>query len=846
MEYPYEKNSFPFVLDHKPGFLLGRLLYRLFRRVRFDEHMTERLRQMNREGTVVYAIKYRGKLDYLLYHYRFRIARIPYPKVSFDMNMATLLPIGQLLKVTRFYLTYFFKNKRFPSPFDTGFIETAVKEGTTCLISLLDPKGFSRHFIHEEEDYLQFLVETQKTMDTPIFIVPQLVLYKVKPEKETSGLMDIFFGYKDNSGFLRKVVLFFRHNRKAFIDFGTPLDLRAHMAENGNERSPAETAREIRGLLIERIDAQKRVILGPVMKSVQQSKETVLQDPDILEAIAEEAGGGKKKLKAVKKKAEGYFDEIAADYNQAYVQFGHMVLTWVWKRLFDGIDVLQSELGALREHARKGPLIYIPSHKSHVDYLALNYVLYNQHMHLPRIAAGKNLAFWPMGNYFRKSGAFFIRRTFKGARLYARVFSRYIKALLHEGHPLEFYIEGGRSRSGKLILPKIGFLSILIEAYNEGYCKDLVFVPASIVYDRIPEEKAYLKEMLGGAKEKESFRQMWKARKSLKRTYGKIYIRFGEPVSFREYSESTGSSPHQIHRQLALDLIRSINRVTLATPLALVSSAILTTHRKGFHLHQLAETTARIHGFLTDRSVPTAASLGDIEQACKDTLGLLTAWKAVTALEDIEGEETFYFVDDDKKPELEYYKNSIIHATITYGFVAVSLLSGARRPPEIDPLMDDYKFMKQLFRNEFIYSGPGDEKEEIDEILAYFTAEQLVEKDDESGRWRVTRLGYDHLPTWAGFAKTFLEAYWIAARTLSGQTKGGAVAKGDTIKRMHNMGMRYYRLGIIDHREAVSHLIFQGASTAVRDGVPLEKIEESSEALSALAQRLYELAHYPV
>jgi len=843
MDKSEENASFPFVLDHKPGFLLGSFLYRLFRRARFDEHMTEQLREMNRHGTVVYAIKYRGKLDYLLYHYRFRRARIPYPKVSFDMNMTMLLPMKQVFRVLRFYLSYIARNKRFPSPFETGFLERTIKSGTSCLISLVDSKGFTRRFIHEDKDYLQFLVEIQKTMHAPIFIVPQLILYQSTPERERPGLKDIFFGYKDKPGCMRKIVLFFRHNGKAFIDFGTPVDLKTYLAERGYGQTDAQIAGELRSLLIDRIDAQKRIILGPVMKSKQQLKETVLQDPKIMEAIREEAGGSGKKLKAVRKKAGGYFDEIAADYNQAYVQFGHMVLGHVWKRLFDGIDVMPSELGSVREYARRGPLIYIPSHKSHVDYLALNYILFEHHMHIPRIAAGRNLAFWPMGNYFRKAGAFFIRRSFSGARLYAQVFSRYIRALLREGHPIEFYIEGGRSRSGKLILPKIGFLSILIEAFNEGYCDDLVFVPASIVYDRIPEERAYLHEMDGGAKETESFKQMLKARHFLKRRFGKIYIRFGKPVSFKEYLESAGPDTHQLHRQLGLDLIRSINHVTLVTPLALVASAVLTTHRRGFHLPQLVETAASIHRFLTSRSVPTAATLSDVAQACKDTLALLLNWKVATALEDIEGEERFYFVDDDKKPELEYYKNSIIHATITYAFVAVSLLSSAREVLVTAALIDDYKFMKHLFRNEFIYAAEDDDADQVERILGYFTHEGLVEQDLESGQWRVTRLGYDILPTWAGFAKTFIEAYWIAARTLSGAARQGKPGPGDILKRMHNNGIKYYRLGIVENREAVSHLLFKNASTAVRDGKPVDNADETSEHLSTLARRLYDLVH---
>ncbi|GAI54342.1 unnamed protein product, partial [marine sediment metagenome] len=159
-------------------------------------------------------------------------------------------------------------------------------------------------------------------------------------------------------------------------------------------------------------------------------------------------------------------------------------LTWFWKKIFEGVDVDMTGLAKVREWARRGPLIYVPSHKSHIDYLVLNYVLYNYHMHTPRVTAGKNLAFWPMGQIFRKCGAFFIRRSFKREKLYSEVFQRYIKSLLEEGHPIEFFIEGGRSRNGKLMLPKTGFLSILLQAYHEGFCNDLIFVPASITYDR--------------------------------------------------------------------------------------------------------------------------------------------------------------------------------------------------------------------------------------------------------------------------------------------------------------------------------------------------------------------------
>ena len=141
--------------------------------------------------------------------------------------------------------------------------------------------------------------------------------------------------------------------------------------------------------------------------------------------------------------------------------------------------------------ALRGPVVYIPSHKSHVDYLILSYMLYHHDLPCPLIAAGKNLSFWPMGPLFRRGGAFFIRRSFRGAVLYSRVFAEYVHTILDEGYSVEQFIEGGRSRTGKLLMPKLGLLSILLNAQKNGACEDLIFVPVSIGYDRVLEEKSY-------------------------------------------------------------------------------------------------------------------------------------------------------------------------------------------------------------------------------------------------------------------------------------------------------------------------------------------------------------------
>ncbi len=833
------------ILDHKPGLFLSRILFSLFKRVSLDEPMKEDLKRMNREGTVVYAIKYRGRLDYLMYHYNFRMRRLPYPKLAFSQSISLLLPLRLLLRNTLHRLAYLLRHGEFPDPYRLGFYRDAVRNGTTSLIFLVDPKRFLRQFVHAEKDDLHLLLETQQEMDRPIFVVPQLVLYKKSPERDAPTLSQILFGYKEHPGVLRKTVLFFRHNRRAFIDFAEPVNLQEVLSEKPPSASLEDTAVELRERLVDRIDAQKRIILGPIMKSRQQFKEIVLRDQGVNKQIERMAKGEPKQIVQTRKKAGEHFDEIAANFNMAYIELFHLALTWFFRKLFDGIDVDMEGVARMREWARKGSLVYVPSHKSHIDYLVLNYVLYNYNMHIPRVAAGKNLAFWPMGHIFRKSGAFFIRRTFRGAKLYREVFNRYIKALIEEGHPLEFFLEGGRSRSGKLILPKIGFLTILLQAFQEGYAKDLIFVPASISYDRILEEKAFVNEMSGGEKSKENFRQIIQARHFLKKKYGKIYIRFGEPLSLKDYLESRPLDAAKAHKPLAFHLIRSINRVTLVTPLSLTASAILTAHRGGFHMDEVKETSMEYLAFLSKRGAPLAATLEAPEEAIEQTVTLLISWKVLRSLEVLEGEEHFYFVEDEQKVELEFYKNSVIHHFIHHSLVAVSLLQGREEIKPIAAVEDDYRFLRNLFKTEFIVETAKDDRARVCAVMDDFEEAGLVREAPSGEGYQITRLGHDRLPSWSRFAKTFLESYWIAVQALlqEGRRPG---KKADELKSMKLMGWKYHKLGVIDHFEAVSQLTFRTALDRLTTEMIREKQEHpepswEKEELREIGRRLYDM-----
>jgi glycerol-3-phosphate O-acyltransferase len=852
MDDSQEKIYYPYVLDYKPGFFLSWLLYQLFKKVHLNDDAKEGLRELHKKGTVVYAIKYRGKLDYLLYHYNFRRNRLPYPKIAFDLNVSALLPLTSLWKVIASMASYFVKHRRLPSPYESGFYKNAILGGTTSLIFLVDPKGFTKQFVHAEKDHLHLLLETQRGMDRPIYIVPQLILYKKTPERDYTSLANVFFGYKDNPGIVRKIVLFLRHYPRAFIDFGQPLDVKAYLEAQPSTRSLPDIASEIRDKLIESIDMQKRIILGPIMKSRQQHKELVLTDERVSQRIELMASNDEKRRKQLRKKAEKFFEEIAADYNMTYIQSFIKALSWFWKKIYEGLDINMDGLAEVRESARKGTLIYVPSHKSHIDYLILNYVLLGYHMHVPRIAAGANLAFWPMGHIFRNCGAFFIRRSFKGEKLYSDVFNRYIKALLEEGHPIEFFIEGGRSRNGKVTTPKTGFLSILLHAYRGGSCDDLIFVPVSIVYDRIMEGKSYLREIEGARKEKESFWQILRARRFLKRKYGKIYVRFAHPLSLKDYLAQKDPSVKNIHSSLALHIVNSINSVTLVTPLSLVATAILANHRRGFHLAELTETVDILLKFLKAYDVPLAATFAEQTNLVNETLSILIGLKIVDFLGDEQGEEeTFYYVDEDKKMELEYYKNSIIHFLNPHSLVAVSLLAGTEEVKDHEQIVSDYAFLKNLFKNEFFFDEKQDLQESVNTAIHYFLDSNFLTRSHESdGGYTITKLGFDKLPIWAALTKTFLESYWIAVKSISQQKNVMMKTEEDLLKKMDYLGKRFHKLGVIDHIGALSRLTFRNAVTFINQEIrDVQKSDEEDdplvlERLAELGQRIYDLSHY--
>ncbi len=744
----------------------------LFNKVKLQEEQIQGLDELKKTGVLVLVGKYYSRLDYLLFKKRFRDLRL----------------IEDLVDCHNFIGK--------PENYVKGQILENIKDHKAFYIALLDKKAFSKGYVEQAKGILEIFMELQRDIEIPIFMIPLVVIYRNTLEKENPSFWDIIFGYGDNPGIIRKALIFARYNKNCFLDIGKAVNLRELV---GNVPKLDVLADELKDSLIVSINNQKRVSLGPIVKSKEELKQKVLSDQRVLNVIKGLTKDNSKEAIKYRKEAEKYFEEIASDFSPFYAQLFIKFLNWMWNKLFSGIDVKNDQINKVKELARSTPIVYVPSHKSHVDYMVLNYVLYTNFLHSPRIAAGVNLAFWPVGHIFRKTGAF------RGARLYTSVFMSYIRMLLEEGYPMEIFIEGGRTRTGKLAIPKAGFLSILIQAYAEGACNNLAFIPVSIDYDKVMEDEGYVKELQGYEKEKESAKKLFRSTSLLKKKYGYIYIRFADPIFLKEFIESKNNiGLEEIGDHLALNIASSINKVSIVTPLSLISSAILSKHRKGFYIGDIQVSLMKYLEFMEHYKVEVSPVLKNPTKAIENTVSLLSQWKVLENIGDKRA--SFFIVPEWYMMHLEYYKNTMLYHILSHCFVGISVKTRESNF-KTEEVLEEFKFLKWLLSNEFIFDE-GDEREQVDDCLSYFVEKGYLK---EIGPGAFVAVNKEDLELFSVPITGLLEVYWVGVREAIRMLEEDGRVSRILPKNVSQLAKRYQRLRILSNPEGVSQLAINNA-----------------------------------
>ena len=480
-------------------------------------------------------------------------------------------------------------------------------------------------------------------------------------------------------------------------------------------------------------------------------------------------------------------------------------------------------LDRLKAMSQKGPLILLPSHKSHIDYLMLSYLMYRNNMPCPHIVAGKNLAFWPMGPIFRSAGAFFMRRTFKGAPLYASVFAAYVHKLLQEGFNIEVFIEGGRSRTGKLLSPKTGLLSILLDAYRNGACEDLILAPIFIGYDKVPEEKAYLHELEGGTKKPESLGQVIQARKVLKKRFGKIYIEFHDPLSLKDLLERNQLQLETMDkdamsafcRNIGHRAINAINRITIITPHALVAASVLNHTAAAYTFDDIAgvaDTYLKHLHFHGNKLADTLIMAP--EHALKQAFEAYVQRKFIEPLskkDDNEDDTARFRTNADKRPSLEYYKNNCVACFVPAAFTSLAIFQCDAFQFISTDLHISYRFLQDLFKYEFAYDIEQPPEFYVRKsIKAFIDDAVLMPHPTLPDTYNITSSGLRKLRLYAGFLKAYFEAYLVVLTQLSRQ-KSSEVGYKEQAKKFAAQGARMLKRSEINCPEALSRVTFKNA-----------------------------------
>ena len=406
------------------------ILKLLYSGISIDKYQTELLKKLYDKGMVVFASKYKNNFEFLFYYTRYRQLGLPYPDFGFEYRVLIWQPLFTLLRIILSLVDFFIYNLAFPSPYHSGYFQQQLSTGRVGFLSLIDEKSFYQRFVKAKTDPIQHLIDFQQTTDRPVFIVPQLIFFSKTPDRSVPSLFDILFGSKGDPGKIRRLATLILNPKSVFVEVSNPLNLKEYLSLPENRESGREAlSRELRRKLLLQVNRHRQSITGPLLKSRVELKEHILTGDRLQQFMNRYAKSRNIPRQQVHKEADAYLEEIAANYSTGFVKIASFAVRKLIDLMFEEVSVNTEVLQRIRRMSQGGPLILMPCHKSHIDYLILSYTLYMHNLPVPHIAAGKNLSFWPMGTMFRAGGAFFIRRSFRGAMLYSRVFSEYLHKL---------------------------------------------------------------------------------------------------------------------------------------------------------------------------------------------------------------------------------------------------------------------------------------------------------------------------------------------------------------------------------------------------------------------------------
>ncbi|MBN6062789.1 glycerol-3-phosphate 1-O-acyltransferase PlsB [Aggregatibacter actinomycetemcomitans] len=755
--------------------------------------------ELDTSQPIVYVLPYTSETDFVIFRKNCLSMGLPDPLEQNEIN-GNFLPRFVFLDEGR----RFFKSK-------------GAKKETTAIFN----------------KYLE-LHRTSPQLD--VQLIPVSVLWGRAPGREDkSGLPNL----RLLNG-LQKTIAALWFGRDTFVRFSQAVSLRYMAREHGFDQKIAQKLARVAKMHF----AKQRIsATGPRLPNRQAMFNKLLQQPVILAAIEDEAKSKSISVEKARKEAEKILDEIAANVSYEGLRVADRFLRWLWNKLYQGIEVENAD--RVRKLALEGhEIVYVPCHRSHIDYLLLSYVLYHQGLVPPHIAAGINLNFWPVGGMFRRGGAFFIRRTFKGNRLYSTIFREYLAELFHRGYSVEYFIEGGRSRTGRLLAPKTGMMSMTLQALQQQQSRSITVVPVYVGYEHVLEVDTYAKELRGAAKEKENAGLVLRVIKKL-RNLGKGYVNFGEPITlsnylnqhFPEWKEPLEDRPQWFNK--AVDAVSNqvmvnINKAAAVNAMNLTGTALLSSRQRALSREQLLEQLSSYQQFL--QNVPYSNDVVVPTEKAEIMLDHVLSLDRVGILPEKDNFGEIVRLERSSAVLMTYYRNNIQHLFVLPSLVANIVLhyEAIQKNLVLVAMLKIYPFLRSEL---FLHFTQEQLAERVEHIIAELQRQNIIKCSENM--LAINKPNIRMLQLWSAGVREILQRYYITVNLLQNNP---LISRANLEKESQSVAQRLSVLHGINAPEFFDKAVFSAFTNSLKDqGYFNESGTANTEKLQELADILTHL-----
>jgi glycerol-3-phosphate O-acyltransferase len=656
-----------------------------------------------------------------------------------------------------------------------------------------------------------------------IHFVPVGVYWGRAPDKERSWFRLMMAEGWDFASRFRRGLNVLLNGRNLLVQFGEPLSAADLVAdETDASRAQRRAARVLRTSLRN----QRTATIGPDLSHRRTIVAQVLRSRGVRDAIRAEMQASGIERRDALTKAKRYADEIAANYSHTFITFMSHALSRLWNRLYDGVE--SHHLDNLHAVADGKEIIYVPCHRSHMDYLLLSYVVYHQGFAVPHIAAGINLNMPVVGPFLRKGGAFFMRRSFRGDALYTMVFMHYLGLMMARGHPIEYFIEGGRSRTGRLLEPKTGMLSMTVRSFLRAPRRPLVFVPVYFGYERLVEGRTYVGELSGKPKERESVFGMLRTLPALRSRFGIVHVSFGNPVELdavlAQHAPDWRGTPLDVDVRppwlgpavddLAQRVMVRINEAACVTPVNLLALVLLSTPRQSMLESDLVRQLELYASLLRQAPyspyVVVTGQDGASMVKYGEALGILERRKH--SLGDV------IQMSAEQSVLMAYFRNNVLHLVVMISLIACCFLNNrSMRTEDIKRL--SWRIYPYIASELFLRWSEDEIPAVVDEILEDLANHGLIESAEDGAEWRRPATGTAEavqLSVLAQLTVQILERYYLTIAILL-KAGSGRMSQSTLESQCQLMAQRMSMLYELDSPEYFDRSLFKNFIDLLRE-----------------------------